>query len=190
MEKPNAISSKSSSQGIILAVLAIVLTTGIDQLSKSLALAYLADGGRIVVTPFLDFVLVWNKGVSYGLFATDSAYGPAILIGFSLVVMLFIFRFIMQSDSLLTRISYAIILGGALGNVIDRAVFGAVVDFISLHSFDYYWYVFNIADIWISLGAVALICQMIFQRDPEISEKSEGAKNAEKRDAKQISESD
>ena len=87
--------------------------------------------------------------------------------------MLVIFRFILVSDSLLTQIGYGVILGGALGNVIDRALFGAVVDFISLHAFDYYWYVFNIADIWISLGAVTLIGQMIFQREPENSENHE-----------------
>lgn len=173
MAPPSTISKQNRSQGVLLAVLAIVLTTGIDQLSKSLALAHLSDGGLITVTPFMNFVLVWNKGVSYGLFSTDSAYGPAILIGFSLIVMLVIFRFILVSDSLLTQIGYGVILGGALGNVIDRALFGAVVDFISLHAFDYYWYVFNIADIWISLGAVTLIGQMIFQREPENSENHE-----------------
>ncbi len=130
-----------------------------DQLSKLILLygVQLTTNAPLTITPFLDFILVWNRGVSFGLFSNDALWGRIFLIGFSLVVIGFLFNMLRYESRVLPITALGFIIGGAIGNLIDRFVHGAVVDFISLHAQGYYWYVFNIADIWISLGAGLLI---------------------------------
>ena len=87
-----------------------------------------------------------------------------LLIGLTLAVTAYLARAMMTTPGPLTRLGYALIIGGALGNLADRIIHGAVVDFVSLHYAGYYWYVFNLADIWISLGVVLLVWG--FWREP------------------------
>tara|TARA_B100001057_G_scaffold13735_1_gene13052 strand:+ start:272 stop:778 length:507 start_codon:yes stop_codon:yes gene_type:complete len=161
MQAPEQRSSLQN--GLALAAVA----AGLDQTSKW-AIMHLLDLEalrRVEILPFLDFAFVWNRGVSYGLFSSDSQLARWLLIGLTLAVTAYLARAMMTTLGPLTRLGYALIIGGALGNLVDRIIHGAVVDFISAHYAGYYWYVFNLADIWISLGVVLLL--WCFWREPE-----------------------
>jgi signal peptidase II len=112
---------------------------------------------QIVVTPFLDLVMVWNRGVSYGLFQAGGLTGTIVLIVFSLVAVVALSWWLRTADRRILAWGLGLIIGGALGNVIDRAIYGAVVDFFRFHAFGYDWYVFNVADAAITVGVVALL---------------------------------
>jgi signal peptidase II len=135
------------------------LTLAADQLNKWWTLHVYDLGSRDTVhlTPFLDLVLVWNRGISYGLLQQNDAYGQALLIGFALFACVALVLWLARTRSSLAAASQGLIIGGALGNAIDRAVYGAVADFFSLHAFGYYWYVFNIADVAIVAGVIGLL---------------------------------
>ncbi len=145
----------SSALLAIIALAALVL----DQASKWGILSQLGDvdATPVAILPFLDFVLVWNTGISYGLLADHSQLVRVGLITLSLLIIGFLLFLAYREPHPWLRFAYALIIGGALGNVIDRVIHGAVVDFISLHGFGYYWYVFNIADIWITMGGVVVV---------------------------------
>jgi len=135
-----------------------------DQISKSWVLHGLKIGeyGRLKVFSFLDLVLVWNQGISYGLFQQDSQAGRWLLIGVSCLIVAYLGIWAWRTRSRLTAWSLGIIIGGALGNVVDRVAYGAVADFVSLHVFGFYWYVFNLADAAIVAGAAGLLYDLMF----------------------------
>ena len=118
--------------------------------------------GRVTATPFLDFVYVLNQGVSYS-FLTGSTqrwqYGLAV---FALAAALALGVWLARGiDNRLAAISVGLIIGGALGNGLDRITLGGVADFFSLHAFGYYWYVFNIADVAIVVGVAGLLYESL-----------------------------
>lgn len=118
----------------------------------------LENKGKVFITPFMDFVLVYNPGISYGLFGGGGEIQRVVLIVLSLLIIAYLIYWIRESNSNFISFGICLIIGGALGNMIDRILYGKVIDFISLHVFDYYWYVFNIADIAIvSCGISVLI---------------------------------
>lgn len=129
-----------------------------DQLHKAWMIQ-IFDGSpkKIAVTPFFDIVLLWNRGVSYGLLKQDSDAGRWVLIGFALVAALALFYWLARLQSRLPAASVGLIIGGALGNAIDRAHYGAVADFFSFHVGGFNWYVFNLADIAIVAGVGGLL---------------------------------
>jgi len=142
---------------------AALITALIDQASK-LWLLYgydLGPKGRVPVLPFLDLVLVWNKGISYGLFAQDSATGQMLLLGFKVVAAVFLWVWLARAENRLIAVSLGLIIGGAIGNAIDRLAHGAVVDFALLHlttaTWSFSWYVFNLADVAIVAGVAGLL---------------------------------
>ncbi len=143
--------------GTALVVLAL------DQLTKwwIIHVFELPGRGRVAVAPFLDLVMLWNPGISYGLFAQDTAFGRNILIAIAVGAALLLTVWMARTNSRLQAISLALIVGGAVGNAIDRAIYGAVADFVSLHAYGFYWYVFNIADAAIVGGALALLYDMV-----------------------------
>ncbi|WP_099555090.1 signal peptidase II [Hartmannibacter diazotrophicus] len=140
--------------------IAIVLVGLIaDQASKLWILGnnVVTSGERLVITPFMDFVLVWNRGISYGLFQQDSATGRWTLLGITVLAVLLLGRWMLKSHSTLAAVALGLVVGGAIGNGIDRFVHGAVVDFVHLHAFGHSWYVFNLADTWIVAGVALLL---------------------------------
>lgn len=143
-----------------LAALVAIATIVIDQANKFWML-YVYDiqsKGRVTVTPFLDFVFVKNTGISYSMFNQDSQEGQYILAAFAVVVSVLMWFWINKSSTgRLMTWSVALIIGGAIGNAIDRVLIGGVADFYSMHAFGYYWYVFNIADVAIVAGVVGLL---------------------------------
>lgn len=141
-------------------------TIALDQLTKWLmrdVVDLAARGGRIDVLPFFDFTLVWNKGVSFGLFGAGSLWGRAALILFSLMISGFVAQWLWTSRRLLPALALGLILGGALGNVIDRAVFGRVFDFLDFSGLGFPW-IFNIADSGITVGVTLLVMDVFFDK--------------------------
>lgn len=113
---------------------------------------------RIAVTPFMDFVYVLNKGISYGMFAMDSQAGQTTLATISFLVATAIVYWLAKwHHTAMSAVGAGLIAGGAVGNGIDRLHLGGVADFILLHAFGYSWYVFNVADVAIVAGVVALL---------------------------------
>lgn len=114
--------------------------------------------GRVFVTSFLDLVYVKNIGISYSLFTQDSMLGQYLLAAFAVLASLAMWVWNNRSGTgTLMTLSLALVIGGAIGNAIDRVRLGGVADFFSLHAFGYYWYVFNIADMAIVAGVVGLL---------------------------------
>ena len=118
---------------------------------------HMAERGRVAVTSFLDLVLVWNHGISYGLLRQDSDTGRVVLIGFSLAMAAALTLWMVNAASRLSAFSLGLIVGGALGNAADRIVHGAVADFFAFHYAGYHWYIFNIADVAIAAGVIGLL---------------------------------
>ena len=129
-----------------------------DQATKCIMLYgfNLEQAGAISILPFIDFVLVWNRGISYGLLQQHEEIGRYGLILFSAIAIISFLIWLRRVRRALPALAIGMIIGGALGNAIDRLAYGAVVDFILLHWGEWRWYVFNIADAAI-VGAVALL---------------------------------
>jgi len=147
---------KHSALGLAVALATLV----IDQAHKfwMLDVYGIAEKGRVTVTPFLDLVFVKNIGISYSLFDQESFTGQLLLAAFAAVASVALWVWMTRpSTTKLVAISLALIIGGAIGNAIDRLRIGGVADFFSLHAFGYYWYVFNIADVAIVAGVVGLL---------------------------------
>ena len=125
----------------------------IDFLSKNKIISIFKDGivEKIYVNEYLDFILVFNTGISYGLLSGGGDFQKWILISLSILIIIFLLSLIRNESTILSKLSISFIIGGALGNVLDRFTYGAVVDFISLHAKGFSWYIFNIADMYICL---------------------------------------
>jgi signal peptidase II len=117
----------------------------------------LPDRGAIAVLPVLNLTLVWNKGITFGLFGGQNAIGSAVLAVVALAVVVALALWLRRAESLLVAAALGAIAGGAIGNVIDRARYGAVVDFIHAHIGNVSWYVFNVADAAIVCGVATLV---------------------------------
>ena len=145
--------------GLVAAAIALVL----DQASKLWLLHVYEIGrrGAVKVTPFFDLVLAWNTGISYGWLQNDSALGSALLLTFKAVAVVALAFWMARSHTRLATIGLGLIIGGAIGNAIDRLAYGAVVDFALFHvrigEKIYNWYVFNLADAAIVVGVAALL---------------------------------
>lgn len=112
---------------------------------------------NVVLTPFLNFVMVWNQGISFGLFDTNSYTISLVFIAISMVVSLLMLIWLAIATQKRLALPLSLMIGGALANVIDRIRFGAVADFIDVHLGTYHWPAFNLADSCITMGAMLLI---------------------------------
>lgn len=130
----------------------------VDQASKLVVLHGVDFGpnGIVPVTPFLDIVYAWNTGISYGLFS-QGADGWWLLGGLKVIAAVLFWLWLARVDRRLEAAALGLLIGGALGNAIDRAAYGAVFDFVSLHAFGFYWYVFNLSDVAIVAGVGLLL---------------------------------
>jgi len=145
--------------GLLLAVLVLFL----DQVSKLAIVEWVMQPPRTVaVTGFLALVLVWNRGMSFGLFNTGDPAVPYVLAALSIAVAIGLIWWLARARRWLVVVGLGLVLGGALGNLIDRLAYGAVVDFVLLHAGSWSWPAFNVADSAISLGVVALLWDSLF----------------------------
>ena len=128
------------------------------------------EKGRVAVTPYLDLVMVWNRGVSYGLFQQEGDLGRWLLIAIGLAGSALFAWWMWRADRFLTALSLGLVVGGALSNVIDRLAYGAVADFFLLHAGGFEWYVFNLADAWIVVGVAGLMLAWALERPEKATE--------------------
>jgi signal peptidase II len=151
----------ASSFGVLAAVVALVL----DQVHKywMLDIYRIGERGRVVITPFFDLVMAWNKGVSYGFFPQQGSAGQLVLIVVSLIAVAGLLVWMANSMTRFAALSLGLIIGGALGNLTDRFVYGAVADFFHFHYGDLSWYIFNVADVAITAGVIGLILDWMRQ---------------------------
>jgi len=121
------------------------------------------------VAPFLDLVSVWNTGISYGLFPQNGPVGQWLLLAFKAAAVALLSVWLSRAGTRLTAVALGLIIGGAVGNAIDRLAFGAVFDFVLLHlttaNFSFRWYVFNLADVAIVAGVVGLLYEALFGKN-------------------------
>ena len=130
----------------------------LDRLSKYFILELSSSDDRFnfTITSFLNFNLVWNKGIAFGLFSFNEQFYYNIITLIIIIITLIILFFAVKSNGL-ERIGFSMIFGGSLGNIFDRLYYTAVVDFIDIHINNIHWFIFNIADIFICLGVITLI---------------------------------
>ena len=142
----------------------------VDQAHKLWMLGPFAieEKGRVPIASFLDLVMVWNRGVSYGLLTQEGDLGRWVLVCFGVVGAAVFGWWLWHSRRPLTSVALGLVAGGALSNVIDRVVYGAVADFFLFHVNGFEWYVFNLADVWIVAGVVGLVLAWATER-PEIA---------------------
>jgi signal peptidase II len=134
----------------------------VDQLSKAVllygaGLSRFDAGEAIEVTPFFNVVMVWNEGVSFGLLPAGDIWGRVLLVAFAVTVAGVLFVWLNGAKRRILAAAIGSVIGGALGNVVDRLAYGAVADFFDAHAFGYHWYTFNVADMFIVLGVGLLI---------------------------------
>jgi signal peptidase II len=131
-----------------------------DQVTKFVVLAWLAPGERREVTEFFNLVLVFNKGAAFSFLSQASGWQTPLLIAFALAAAVIVSVLLVRSPGRrVLSAGLAMILGGALGNLIDRLAFGQVVDFLDFHAFGWHWPAFNVADSAITLGAATIILE-------------------------------
>jgi len=131
---------------------------GFDQLIKYWVVHEVMSPPRVIeVTSFFNLVMVWNTGASFGLFSGQSPWTQVILVGLAILISIFLLVWLRQTRSVWLSIALGLIIGGALGNAIDRVVYAAVADFLDFHAFEYHWPSFNVADIAISIGVIILL---------------------------------
>ena len=129
----------------------------LDQLTKWLIRDVVLDTARhIEVTGFFNIVEVWNRGVSFGLFASDSPWTPYLLSALAIAISIVLIVWLRKAETTFLALALGFVIGGAIGNVFDRFIWGRVYDFLDFHAAGYHWPAFNVADAAISVG-VALI---------------------------------
>jgi len=142
------------------------LVVAVDQATKAAVLTSFSPGERLSLAPFFNLVLVYNKGAAFSFLAQAAGWQKPLLVAFALgaaaIVSVLILR---RPGEKLLGTGLAFILGGALGNVIDRLRFGQVVDFLDLHAAGYHWPAFNVADSAITIGAMLLILEGFMHRE-------------------------
>lgn len=120
------------------------------------------DFTRIEVTPFFNWVMVWNKGISFGMLQTDSQMEVWLMIGFAALISSVFLVWMLKAETNFLIFSLSLVIGGALGNIIDRFRFGAVIDFLEFHIDKYTWPAFNFADSCITLGIAFILIDGVF----------------------------
>ena len=147
----------------LLNLLIILSIFSFDRLSKVyiLKIAELNNGIDIYVTPYLNLFLVWNKGIAFGLLSVDESLMYNIVTVIIMIITLIILLMSIRSKGL-EKYSLIAVFGGATGNIFDRIYYSAVPDFIDFHIGDFHWFIFNIADIFITIGVICLIYAEIF----------------------------
>ena len=153
-----------------LGCFAAVLACMLDQVTKVWLLNVLALGDRGVIhlAPVLDLALTWNTGISYGLFQTQGPFGQAVLLAIKVAAVILLWAWLARASSRLVAVGLGLIIGGAIGNAIDRLAYGAVADFVLFHittaTWSFQWYVFNFADAAIVAGVALLLYESLFAR--------------------------
>ena len=164
----NKINLKTYYLNLVILLIVFVL----DRITKLyiLKLVEVENSVDLYITSYLNLFLIWNKGIAFGLFSIDESIiynSITILIGLIIITILYM----MLKNNNIQRYFFALIAGGALGNLYDRVVYMAVPDFIDLHFYGFHWFVFNVADIFITIGIFCLILVELFINNKNTNEK-------------------
>ena len=155
--------AKKNYKKYVIYLLLFTIIFAFDRISKMyiLNLAEINNTLNVYITPFLNFYLIWNKGIAFGLFSFDQNIAYDFITFFIALVTLIIFIIAIKSSDFKGYL-FMVIFSGSIGNLFDRFYFSAVPDFIDFHINDFHWFIFNVADIFISLGVICLIFVEIF----------------------------
>ncbi len=136
-----------------------------DQALKWLVLDFFSTrADPVEIAPFFNLVLAWNRGISFSLFHSEEVYAPFALAGLALAISIGLALWLRRIDHRWPATGIGLVIGGAVGNVVDRLRFGAVVDFLDFHWAGFHWPAFNIADSAITVGVLFLISDGLFRR--------------------------
>lgn len=143
---------------ILLSIFIITICFLTDRISKIYILNYFIQNNLsdLYINPYLNLILLWNKGIAFGLLESESFFYNFISILIFMIIV-FIIYLIFKSDRKFEIVCFSMISGGAIGNFIDRLYYNAVPDFIDINYKGFHWFTFNIADIWITLGIITLL---------------------------------
>lgn len=148
--------------GLIVAAAVLVA----DQISKWVILEKVMQPPRVIeVTSFFNLRMAWNTGVSFGMFGDGGDVGRWVLTVFPLAITAFLLNWLRQAERRILALALGLVIGGAIGNVIDRVRFGAVADFLDFHLFGWHFWTFNVADSAISIGVALLLYDSVFGPD-------------------------
>lgn len=143
---------------ILLSIFIITICFLTDRISKIYILNYFIQNNLsdLYINPYLNLILLWNKGIAFGLLESESFFYNFLSILIFMIIV-FIIYLIFKSDRKFEIVCFSMISGGAIGNFIDRLYYNAVPDFIDINYKGFHWFTFNIADIWITLGIITLL---------------------------------
>mgnify|MGYP006197951027 CR=1 FL=1 len=144
----------------IFSLVLLLIIFSVDRFTKIRIINSQAVENTIFINDFLNYELVWNTGIGFGLFSLEASITYHIVTFIIFILILFLFFLTIKSKGT-EKFLYTFIMGGALGNFYDRCTFYAVPDFIDLHVNDFHWFTFNIADIFISIGIILIILNEI-----------------------------
>ncbi len=152
-------------------LLIIISIFAIDRISK-IYVIYLDKFNQsyeLFTSKFLNIFLIWNKGIAFGLFSFDQGYFYKLITLIIIIVVFIVFIMMLQNNGL-KKYSLLLILSGSLGNLYDRILYAGVPDFIDFHIGDFHWFIFNVADIFITIGVIFMILLEFFGNNNKIYE--------------------
>ena len=154
------------SKNLLTNLITIIIIFLLDRISKFYVI-YLSEKNlsyNLFQSKFLNISLIWNEGIAFGLFSFDQKFYYNLLTILIILITLIVFWMILKSEKL-ERLAFMMIFGGSLGNIFDRLFYSAVPDFIDFHIKNFHWFIFNVADIFITIGVIMLICNEIFLKN-------------------------
>jgi len=148
----------------LICLLIIILIFVSDRISKIKIINHQIDNNRVYINDFMNFDLVWNTGIGFGLLSSNSdlVYNLITIIIGGIIIFLI---YLIVKSNFLDKTLFSLVMGGALGNFYDRLVYFAVPDFIDIHYQNFHWFTFNIADIFITMGIIMLISKDLFLKN-------------------------
>lgn len=169
VKQPSLLGATNPWTRLSWAVFIALLVIGLDQITKAWILYEVMNPPQVIhLLPFLDIILTWNSGVGFGLFKAHSLWGILGLVGMALGISTYLGFWLWRTTDTLILVSLSLIIGGALGNIIDRMRFGAVLDFIYVHLYigPYHFPAFNLADSAITMGVCLLLLENYVRKNP------------------------
>ena len=160
VKKLNSASSLLEKKNLIC-FLIVILTFSFDRISKIKIIDYQTENSQIYINDFVNLDLVWNTGIGFGFFSSNSNLIYNSITAIICVIVIFIIYLIIKS-LFMDKLFLSLILGGALGNLYDRLTYYAVPDFIDIHYKGFHWFTFNMADIFITAGIIMLLIKELF----------------------------
>ena len=160
VKKLNSVSSLLEKKNLIC-FLIVILTFSFDRISKIQIIDHQTENNQIYINDFINFDLVWNTGIGFGFFSSNSYIIYNSITAVICAIIIFIIYLIIKS-LFIDKLFLSLVLGGALGNLYDRLTYYAVPDFIDIHYKGFHWFTFNMADIFITVGIIMLLIKELF----------------------------